>query len=80
MNQISLKERITNMEILNGGKLTACQMKVITENQITEIFVGQLYLGSLADAWDLAQLRSHKITHIIQVLFKLMIYKIINII
>ena len=80
MNQISFKERISNMEILNGGKLTAGQIKVITENKITTIFEGQLYLGSLADAWDLAQLRSHKITHIFQVLFKIMIYKIINII
>ena len=80
MNQISFKDRISNMEIINGGKLTARQMKVITENKITEIIVGQLYLGSLADAWDLAQLRSCKITHIFQVLFKIMMYKIINII
>ena len=80
MNQISFKDRISNMEIINGGKLTASQLKVVTENKITEIIVGQIYLGSLADAWDLAQLRSYKITHIFQVLFKLMIYKIINII
>ena len=80
MNQISFKDRIANMEIINGGKLTASQLKVVTENKITEIIVGQIYLGSLVDAWDLAQLRSYKITHIFQVLFKLMIYKIINII
>ena len=80
MNQISFKDRISNMEIINGGKLTASQLKVVTENKITEIIVGQIYLGSLADAWDLAQLRSYKITHIFQVLFKLKIYKIINII
>ena len=77
MNQISLKERISNMEILNGGKLTAGQLKVVTENKITTIIEEQIYLGSLADAWDLAQLRSYKITHIFQVLFKLMIYKIL---
>jgi hypothetical protein len=77
MNQISFKERISNMEILNGGKLTAGQLKVVTENKITTIIEEQIYLGSLADAWDLAQLRSYKITHIFQVLFKLMIYKIL---
>ena len=80
MNQISFKDRISNMEIINGGKLTASQLKVVTENKITTIIEEQIYLGSLADAWDLAQLRSYKITHIFQVLFKLMIYKIINII
>ena len=68
MNQISLKERIENMEILNGGKLSKGQLKIITENKITEIIVGQLYLGSLADAWDLMQIRDNKITHIIQVI------------
>jgi hypothetical protein len=68
MNQISLKERIENMEILNGGKLSKGQLKIITENKITEIIVGQLYLGSLVDAWDLRQLRDNKITHIFQVI------------
>ena len=63
MNQISLEERIANMEILNGGKLSKGQLKIITENKITEIIVGQLYLGSLADAWDLRQIRDNKITH-----------------
>ena len=68
MNQISLEERIENMEILNGGKLSKGQLKIITENKITEIIVGQLYLGSLVDAWDLRQLRDNKITHIFQVI------------
>ena len=68
MNQISLEERIENMEILNGGKLSKGQLKIITENKITEIIVGQLYLGSLADALDLRQIRDNKITHIVQVI------------
>ena len=72
MNQISLKERIENMEILNGGKLSKGQLKIITENKITEIIVGQLYLGSLADAWDLRQIKDNKITHIIQVIYDIM--------
>ena len=72
MNQISLEERIANMEILNGGKLSKGQLKIITENKITEIIVGQLYLGSLADAWDLRQIRDNKITHIIQVIYDIM--------
>ena len=68
MNQISLEERIANMEILNGGKLSKGQIRIITENRITEIIVGQLYLGSLANAWDLRQIRDNKITHIVQVI------------
>ena len=68
MKQITLQERIANMEILNGGKLAKNQLKIIQENQITEIIVGQLYLGSLADAWDLRQLRDNNITHIFQVI------------
>ena len=68
MNQITLEERIANMEILNGGKLSKGQLKIITENKITEIIVGQLYLGSLADAWDLRQIKDNKITHIVQVI------------
>ena len=49
MKQITLQERIANMEIINGGKLTKNQLKIIQEYQITEIIVGQLYLGSLAN-------------------------------
>ena len=74
MNQITLQERIANMEILNGGKLSKNQLKIIQENQITEIIVGQLYLGSLADAWDLEQIRHNKITHIIQVIYYIIRY------
>jgi len=66
---MSLQERISNMEIINGGKLTNRQMKVIVEHRITTVIHEQLYLGSLADAWDLSQLRFHKITHIIQLLY-----------
>ena len=62
------------MEILNGGKLSKNQLKIIQENQITEIIVGQLYLGSLADAWDLKQIRDNKITHIIQVIYYIIKY------
>jgi len=69
MKQTSLNERISDMEILNGGPLTKEQKDVVINYKMTTIISGQLYLGSLSDAWDFSQMVQNKITHVIQLLY-----------